>query len=111
MTTTTRTNRLICFAGQVVIAYDMHHEGRRRRPHLIYEVDGDWAYVAELTHTPQGEWATDELGGGTFLALWDFRTREWMPRWVHTSTLDRYGVQLTDRTREAALDAIAKGLA
>ena len=103
-------------AGQVVIGPDRHHaDGTGRRPWLVLQVSGDQAYVAELTHSPQGAWVTDELPTAahdhSYLALVDWRTGEWMPRWVPTATLDRYRRQLSRRSREAALDAAAQAYA
>lgn len=99
-------------AGQVVIGPDRHHsDGSGRRPWIVQQVHGDMAYVAELTHSRQGTWVTDELPTAghrlSYLALTDWRTGEWMPQWVPTAILSSYRRQLTTRTREAALDAVA----
>ena len=95
-------------AGQVVIGPDRYHEdGSGRRPYLVLQVAGDQAYVVEFSHSPQGDWVTDELGGGSYLALWDFRSGEWLGRWVAVAHCDRYRRQLSGPSRESALDYCA----
>ena len=99
--------------GQVVVGPDRYHDdGSGRRPYMVLQVHGDMAYVAELTHTRQGEWSTTELPtrdrSHSYLALVDFHTREWLPRWVPAHTCDRYRRQLSRPVREAALDAAAR---
>ena len=97
------------FPGQVVIAPDRYHP-LKLRPYLIYEVDGDMAYVAELSHSQQGVWNTSELGGGTYLALRHFSNGDWLPHWISLQGLTSYAYQLSEEAREGALDAIAVGL-
>lgn len=95
-------------AGQVVVGPDRHHDdGSGRRPYLILQIADGMAYVIEFSHSRQGQWMTDELGGGSYLATRDFRTGQWMGQWVPSSICDRYSRQLTTPTRESALDYCA----
>ena len=101
MTNTTTTAN---YVGQVVWATDRHHRGRR--PHLVVAMQGDALYLAELTHSPQGAWTTDELPSrrttDSYLALTDWRTGEWMPTW-HRGPLQPYRRQLSERTADQAV--------
>jgi hypothetical protein len=104
------------YEGQIIIAADSHHRDdpsyTGRRPHIILQIHGDQLYIAELSHTRQGEWKTDELATSrhtwSYLALTDFRTGEWRPAWISASQTDGYYRQLSESTREAALDIAAK---
>ena len=95
-------------AGQVVYYHDRYHTSTAGRPYLVAQVKGTAAHIIALTHSPQGQWATDELGGGTYLAGIDFHTRRWTGEWVEAADLRTDPRQLTAETREAALDEAAR---
>lgn len=63
------------YTGDVVYTTDQWHDAGTLRPHLVIKVMGEGRlWVVPLSHTPQGQWTTDELGGGTYLGPRDFRT-------------------------------------
>ena len=88
-------------AGDVVAATDRHHTARKGfRPHLVLDQQGNRVYVVAITHSPQGWWATDQLGGGSYLALRDFKTGRWLGRWISVENCWMHRLQLSDTTKE-----------
>lgn len=102
------TARTALAAGQVVYYADRYHAGTTGRPHLVVQVEGTAAHVVALSHSRQGQWVTDELGGGSYLAGRHFRTGRWTGEWVEATALGTSRRQLTAATREAALDEAAR---
>jgi len=63
------------YTGDVVFTTDKWHNNGTLRPHLVIKVlDDNRLWVVPFSHNQQGEWSTDELGGGTYLATCNLRT-------------------------------------
>ncbi|MCE2839445.1 MAG: hypothetical protein LW834_21260 [Cyanobium sp. 49614_E6] len=63
------------YVGDVVYTTDQWHTAGTLRPHFVIKVMGEGRlWVVPLSHTAQGQWTTDELGGGTYIGPRDFRT-------------------------------------
>ena len=93
------------FVGDVVWVTDQWHQrrGRNRRPNMINDIQDGMIQVVPLTHRPQGQWTTNELGGGTYLAPVHFRTGEANLTWVQPQQCELYAKQLRDETITEAL--------
>ena len=105
MKTTTTT----FYTGDVVWVTDtLTNKGRR--PHLIITMKGGIG-VVPLTHTQQGRWTTNELGGGTYIAARNQRTGELNTLWVTADQCELYRKQLRDETITAALKEVARQIA
>jgi|DEB0MinimDraft_10_1074344.scaffolds.fasta_scaffold98676_2 mRNA-degrading endonuclease toxin of MazEF toxin-antitoxin module len=98
------------YTGDVVWVTDtLTHKGRR--PCLVITVKADGRYgVCPLTHTRQGKWSTNELGGGTYVAAVNRITRGTNTRWVTADALELYKTQLTNEAITAALNEVRRQL-
>ena len=94
------------YTGDVVWVTDTI-TNKGRRPHLIITMKGGIG-VVPLTHTPQGEWKTNELGGGTYIAAIDWRTGKSNALWVTADQCELYRKQLRDETITEALHEVAR---
>ena len=91
------------YVGDVVYTTDRWHNAGTGRPHLVIcAKDGRYGIVP-LTHTRQGNWVTEELGGGTYLAAVDFRTGRPTAQWATDTQITLGRRQLADATITAAL--------
>ena len=70
---------------------------------LVNDIEDGMIQVVPLTHRPQGQWTTNELGGGTYLAPVHFRTGEANLTWVQPQQCELYAKQLRDETITEAL--------
>ena len=109
MKTTTATTTQALYVGDVVWVTDTI-TNKGRRPHLVIALQDEWVGVCPLTHTPQGRWTTNELGGGTYIAAANHRTRMGNTTWVDYEACELYRKQLTHPTIEAALKEVARQL-
>ena len=86
--------------GQVVMAPDQWHNGALR-PHIIVGRRGTDYHVVPLTHTPQGQFCTDKLGGGTYIAAFNKFTAGWNGFFTAGALLSTYQRQLGSDTQAA----------
>ena len=86
--------------GQIVMAPDQWHNGALR-PHIVVGRRGDQYHVVPLTHTPQGQFSTEKLGGGTFIAGFDRLNGKWNGFFVKSALVSTYQVQLGSHTKAA----------
>ena len=101
------------YVGDVVYTTDHWHTAGTLRPHFVIKVMGEGRlWVVPLSHTAQGQWTTDELGGGTYIGPRDFRTGRRADFVLDTTTapceLGRR--QLTDAAISGALDEVRRVL-
>ena len=91
--------------GLVVYKNDQFGHGSRRA-YLVVSVDACRRYqVVPFSHTPQGLFSTDELGGGTYVAGKDFRTGRWTGTWVGRDEI-RVGSRRRQMTAATASSAL-----
>jgi hypothetical protein len=96
------------YAGDVVYTTDQWHTTGTLRPHFVIKVMGEGRlWVMPLSHTRQGQWTTEELGGGTYLAPVHFQTRQRADFVLDTAT---HPCELGRRqlTQEAVTGALAE---
>lgn len=86
--------------GQIVMAPDQWHNGALR-PHIVVGRRGNDYHVVPLTHTPQGQFRTERLGGGTYIAAFNKFTGGWNGFFTAEHTLTTYQRQLGVDTQPA----------
>ena len=79
--------------GQIVMAPDQWHNGALR-PHIVVGRRGTDYHVVPVTHTPQGQFCTEKLGGGTYIAGFNKFNGSWNGFFTADSTLTTYQCQL-----------------
>ena len=103
------------YAGQVIIAGDRYHAASGTytggRPHLVMaEPENGQLYVVEWSHTPQGNWSTDELPSRhhdqSYLVTRHFRSGKWLGRWIDERQAQSYRRQLSAGARTEALQYV-----
>jgi hypothetical protein len=94
--TTTKTRSM----GQVVMAPDQWHNGALR-PHVIVGRRGTDYHVVPLSHTPQGQFCSERLGGGTYIAAFNKFNGSWNGFFIQGALLMTYQRQFGSDTAAA----------
>ena len=86
--------------GQIVMAPDQWHNGALR-PHIVVGRRGTTYHVVPVSHTPQGRFHTNELGGATYFAGFNKFTGTWNGFFVEGCLVSTYQRQLKADTQLA----------